>query len=313
MSLIELMGLERPVLFFDTETTGPNPREDRIVELGFIQIKPDGTLKEWQTFINPGMPIPKEATFGNGTDAYPGHGITDDVVQGCRRCHELGHSGVTREIHELRIDSAGMIHEFMPWPTFGQLADNFLIGFSNTDFGGFNVKRFDLPIMQAEFARHGHQWEYHAAHVLDGFRIWQLGSKRSLSDAVELFLQRKHAGAHRALDDVRESMDVVVAQLKLFTSLPRNLKALHEKCWPTDPNAIDPDGKIIWKDGEAVMNFGKNWMGVALKMMARKDLQWIVSPKCAGASVTVKRICTEALAGNFPKPLLKELETNDES
>lgn len=307
MSLLELMPLERPILFFDCETTGPNPREDRIVELGFIQIKPDGTRKEWQTFINPGMPIPKEATFGNGTDDYPGHGITDEMVQGCRTC------GMSRDNEQHLVgcpDDCGA-HDFLPWPTFGQLAENFLIGFSNTDFGGFNVKRFDLPLMQAEFSRHGHQWEYHQAHVLDGFRIWQLGSKRSLSDAVELFLQRKHAGAHRALDDIRETMDVVVAQLKLFTSLPRNLKALHEKCWPVDPNAVDPDGKILWKDGEAVMNFGKNWMGVPLKMMARKDLQWIVSPKCQGASVSVKRICEDALNGNFPKPLLKELEANE--
>lgn len=300
MNLIELLTLERPVLFFDTETTGPKPSEDRVVQLGFIQIKPDGTTKEWESLINPCMPIPREATFGNGSDDYPGHGITDDMVLGCRDCYDAGHPGVTRGIHE------GREHDFRAFPTFGQIAPNLLIGFSNTDFGGFNVKRFDLPLMAAEFARNGHVWDYSTGDVLDGFRIWQLGSKRSLSDAVELFLGRKHTGAHRAIDDVRESLDVVIAQLKLFTSLPRNLRQLHEKCWPKDPNAIDPDGKIIWKEGEAAMNFGKNWIGKPLKMMARKDLEWIVSPKCQGASPAVKQICRDALAGKFPMPLMKE-------
>jgi DNA polymerase-3 subunit epsilon len=303
MTLHELLGLERPLLIFDTETTGPNPREDRIVEIGFVQIKPDGSLKEWQSFLNPGIPIPREATHGNGTDDYPGHGITDVMVQSCRTC------GMYKD-HEQHLAGCPdnyVPHDFLPWPMFRDLADNFLLGFSNTDFGGFNIKRFDLPLMQAEFARNGKVWEYHEAAVLDGFRLWQLGQKRTLGDAVKMFLARHHEGAHRAIDDVRATVDVLVAQLQMFTALPRNLKALDEKCWPKNPNAIDPDGKIIWKDGEAVMNFGSKWRGKPLKMMARNDLQWIAGPKCDGVSAAVKRICEAALDGNFPKPLLKEI------
>lgn len=275
MTLHELLGIDRPLLIFDTETTGPNPTEDRIVELGFIRMMPDGTEKEWNTFINPGIPIPKEATYGNGTDTYPGHGITDEMVKDA--------------------------------PTFAQYVDNFLIGFSNTDFGVFNGKRFDLPLLQAEFARHGKLWSFDDAKIVDAFRIWQVVQGRSLSDASETFLGRKHEGAHRALDDVRVTRDVIVAQLQRFESLPRNLAALHEKCWPKDPNALDPDGKIIWKDGEAVMNFGKNWRGKPLKMMTRKDLSWIASPACSGANPTVKQICHDAMAGKFPQPTLKEI------
>lgn len=305
MSLLELLGLQRPLLIFDTETTGPEPANDRIVEIGFLRIMPDGTTKEWQSFINPGIPIPKEATFGNGTDAYPGHGITDAMVQGCRRCYEAGHVGVTQDTHDSYTQDEP--HDFIPWPFFSQMADNFLIGFSHTDFAGFNVKRFDLPLMKAEFARNGKEWSYDDAHILDGFRIWQLGEGRSLSDAVEAFLQRKHEGAHRALDDVQATAEVLIAQLTRFIRLPRTLPALHEKCWPKDPNAIDPDGKIIWKDGEAVMNFGKNWKGKPLKLMIRKDLAWIASPACSGANSAVKQICRDAMAGKFPEPTLKEI------
>ncbi len=275
MNLLELLGLERPLLIFDTETTGPEPATDRIVEIGFLRIMPDGTTKEWGSFINPGMPIPKEATYGNGTDTYPGHGITDDMVKDA--------------------------------PFFHQLADNFLIGFTNTDFGGFNVKRFDLPLMAAEFARNGKVWSFDDALILDGFRLWQLGEGRSLSDAVEAFLRRKHEGAHRAIDDVKATVEVLVAQLVRFQQLPRTMAGLHEKCWPKDPNALDPDGKIVWKDGVATMAFGKNWKGKPLKEMARKDLSWIASPACSGANAVVKQICRDAMAGKFPQPMLKEI------
>lgn len=303
--ILALLSPTRPVLFFDTETTGPNPNEDRIVELGFIRVMPDGTTKEWQSLINPGIPIPKEATYGNGTEGYPGHGITDGMVQGCRRCFEQGLHEVTADAH---ASTATDGHEFAPWPFFHQLADNLLIGFTNTDFGGYNLKGYDLPLMRAEFQRNGKQWDYGDANVLDGLRLWQLGQGRSLSDASEIFLQRKHQGAHRALDDVRTSVEVIVAQLKLFSTLPRSLPQIHERCWPKDPNALDPDGKIVWKNGEAVMNFGKNWKGVPLAKMTRRNLEWIVSPACAGANPTVKQICRDALAGRLPsQPTLKEI------
>lgn len=76
------LNLTRPIIFVDTETTGPNPREDRIVEIGFIQVKPDGSTREWQSFVDPLMPIPREAIFGNKEKGFDGHGITDDMVKG---------------------------------------------------------------------------------------------------------------------------------------------------------------------------------------------------------------------------------------
>lgn len=297
MTLQELLKLERPLLVFDCETTGPNPREDRIIEIGFIQIRPDGTSKAWESFINPGIPIPKEATFGNPEKGYDGHGITDEKVQGCRMC------GAPRgnEQHSAVAVVAGddSAHDFLPWPAFTDLAESLLRGFNGTDFAGFNVKRYDLPIMQSEFERHGHVWDYSTAKIIDGFRLWQLGEHRTLSDAVQRFLGRKHEGAHRALDDVKASLDVIIAQLETFTVLPRDLNLLHGVQYPVDPNAIDPDGKVIWKDGFAVLNFGKKYMGKRLDMMQRRDLDWIVNT-ATGISPAVKNICRDAMNGKFP-------------
>lgn len=297
---MNLFPLTRPLLLFDTETTGPEPLVDRIVELGFIQIKPDGSVKEYGTFINPTIPIPREASHGNGKQ-YPGHGITDAIVQGCRVC------GMEQENPQHLVgcpDDCGA-HDFRPWPTFAQIATNLLLGFNDCDFAGFNLKRFDLPLMMTEFGRCGHSWSYANAKIVDGFRLWQLGEARTLSDAAEYFLGRRPDGAHRAIDDCKTTLEVLEAQLVKFADkLPRDINALHELSYPVNPDAIDPEGKIVWRDGVATMNFGKNWKGKSLASMSRRDLQWIVSPACQGANQEVKRICENALAGKMPAPRL---------
>lgn len=267
MSLLELLSLERPLVIFDTETTGPNPATDRIVELGLIQIKPDGTVKEWQTYVNPQRPIPHEATYGNG-DNYPGHGITDEMVKDAF--------------------------------TFAQLAPNLLLGFHDCDYGGYNIKTFDLPLIQAEFKRNGHQWSWANARLLDGYRLWQLGESRTLSDAVERFLKRKHDGAHRALDDVKASRDVIFEQLSMWPKLPRNMDELQALAYPVDPNSLPgTDNKLLWKDGEAVLNFGKKWKDMPLRKMSSRDLRWLAKD-ASGINDIVKAICFDAAMGKFP-------------
>lgn len=268
-SLLELLALERPLIFLDAETTGPEYQTDRIVEIGFIQLKPDGSAREWQSYVNPTVPIPAEATYGNPEKGYDGHGITDEMVKDA--------------------------------PTWETLAPHLLRGFKDCDYGGYNIRRFDMPLLQAEFNRAGHSWSYADARLLDGFRLWQVGQKHTLSAASEVLLGRKHEGAHRALADVQTSLDVVAALLQLFPSLPRTLAQLHEVQWPSNPDALDPQGQIVWKDGVATMNFGKNWRGMRLDLMSRRNLEWIVSPDCAGANPTTKQICADALNGKFPR------------
>lgn len=275
MKLHELLQLERSLLIFDTETTGPDPSVDRIVELGFMHIKPaEGIVKEWQTYVNPGMPIPHEASHGNGAN-YSGHGITDEMVADA--------------------------------PSFKDLAPHLLKGFHDVDYGGYNIRSFDLPLMAAEFARCGQNWTYSSARVIDGYRLWQVGESRTLGDAVERFCRRRHEGAHRALDDVKASHDVIVEQLILWTDLPRNMSDLHTKAYPIHPDALDPDGKIIWKDGAAVINFGKKYKGKTLQNITPRDLRWLAK-EAMGLNDVVKQICLDASMGTYPKqPQLKGL------
>lgn len=267
--LTTLLTLDRPLMWFDCETTGPNPSHDRIVSLTCVQMKPGATEDvEWTTLMNPEMAIPHEASHGNG-GSYEGHGITDEMVKGA--------------------------------PTFRDLAPSLLRGFiTGTDYGGFNIKSFDLPLMQAEFTRAGYpQWDYSTARILDGFRLWQLGEARTLTDAVARFLKRTHEGAHGSAADVRATIEVVAEQLRTFTNIPRDLAALHALAYPVDPNAIDPDGKLIWKGDVAYVNFGKKWRGKRLDMLTRSDLIWIAET-ATGMNPTVKQICRDCLKGSYP-------------
>ncbi|MFJ3021435.1 exonuclease domain-containing protein [Streptomyces tendae] len=58
---------------WDTETTGPNPLEDRIVTAAFIVRGGGRDERVFSWLINPGVPIPAEASEV--------HGITDEMVQ----------------------------------------------------------------------------------------------------------------------------------------------------------------------------------------------------------------------------------------
>ena len=105
------LKLKRPLIFFDLETTGTNVTHDRIVELSFIKVMPDGTVIEKSRRLNPEMPIPPESTAI--------HHITDDDVRDC--------------------------------PTFRQIAHSLEEIFADTDVAGYNSNKFDVPVLIEEF------------------------------------------------------------------------------------------------------------------------------------------------------------------
>ena len=120
-----------PLIFFDLETTGVNLAVDRIVELSVIKIMPDGTRETKTRLINPEMPIPPEATAV--------HHISDEDVKDA--------------------------------PTFRQLARNLAIYFEGCDLGGYNVGKFDIPMLTREFARCGIQFSTAGRRIFGS--IWQ--------------------------------------------------------------------------------------------------------------------------------------------
>lgn len=262
-----MIALTRRLIFFDLETTGPNPEQDRIVSLAFREYKPydpsqpsTANPRAYSHLINPGVPIPKGATEV--------HGITDADVVGK--------------------------------PSFSEMAPHLLRGFHDCDYGGFNIRYYDLPLLAAEFARAGHQWSYAEANIVDVMRLWNVLETRKLSNAVQKFLGRDHEEAHDAQGDVDAVVQVFEAMLTQFRGkIPPTVAEIHQLLFPRDPNAIDPDGKLVWRGSDAVINFGKH-KGQPLAIVPRTYLDWIVN-KAEGMPDAFRGLCRDALAGKFPE------------
>lgn len=256
MSLHSLLPLSRRLVGLDLETTGVNKQTARIVEIAFIEIKPDGSEREYQTLINPGMSIPIEATA----------------------VHHINDSDVLSK------------------PTFAQIAPSLASGFKDIDFYGFNI-RFDLDVLVEEFKRVGIAWDYAKSHVLDGLRLWQIGSPRTLTDAVREFGVPPHE-AHTALDDIKATGQVIEAQLVRWpTTLPRVIDRLHALQFPKTPGAIDSTARFVFEGDHAVLNFGKH-RGVKLRDVDRGFLSWMLKQDFTDE---VKGIVRNALSGTYPK------------
>lgn len=305
----ELLTLTRPLFVFDTETTGTDAHNDRIVEFGFqmwigegsckncenyetafksgviTEIPPcdyckgsrrvGGLAKEWRSLINPGIPIPPSATKI--------HGITDAMVQGCRDCLQ------PRQIHPTADCPA-----FKPWPYFKQIAQNIAKGLAQCDFAGKHV-RFDLQITAAEMQRSDIEWSYHEARIIDIDRLEALAEPRSLSHLYKKYTGEDHEGAHGALSDVRASTIVIVQQLQRHTQLPRDLNALHSAQWI---DWLDVEGKFRMIDGVAVCNFGKKYKGKPMRDIPLDFYDWILKEKFPP---DVKLLARNAKLGIFPE------------
>ncbi len=262
------LRLARPLVFLDLETTGLDPRHDRILEISVMKVfppGPDGTTPEplvRTQRLNPGVPIPPGATAI--------HGIAD--------------ADVAAE------------------PQFAASSRAWLELFADCDFAGFGARRFDLPLLVCEFRRAGLRFEIAERAIIDGKDIFHHKEPRTLKAAYSVYCDGILLDAHSAEADMRASRDVLVAQLERYGDLPDDVAALARIGAPqADPDAIDADGKLKWIAGEACLNFGKN-RGKALRELATTEdgrgiLGWILR---ADFAQDVKSLVRQALDGRFP-------------
>lgn len=256
------LQLDRPLVVFDIESTGVNARGDHIIELAAIRVEPDGTERSHCWLLNPGVPIPAE------TSAI--HGITDEIVKDC--------------------------------PTFADRAAEILEFFNGCDLSGFNSDRFDVPILEEEFARAGLTFGASQRRHLDVQRIYHRMEPRDLSAAVRFYLGRDHAGAHGAEADARATLEVLKAQLAKYPDLPKTSAEMDEYLVPRDPHNVDRQGMLRWINGELCVNFGKK-KGEKLKNLflhEKNYLRWIVN---GNFDAEVRQICRDLLEkGILPPP-----------
>ncbi len=253
--------LSQPLVFVDLETTGVSLSVDRIIEIGMIKVRAQGDRDVMVRRVNPGMPIPPESTQF--------HGITDADVADC--------------------------------PPFAQIAADVMAFIGDADLAGFNVVRFDLPVLRRELALAGHTLNLIGRAVVDPQIIYHRKVPRDLAAAYRLYCGKELANSHTAHADVDACLEVLDAQLGVYADLPRTPRELADLFTPRLVDTVDPEGRFVWEGREAVFAFGPDGVrGRPLREVAAKDhafLKWILRKDFPAL---VKTIAQDAINGRFP-------------
>ena len=182
------LNLRNPLIFFDLETTGVNAAKDKIVEISYIKVYPNGKEESNTIRINPGRHIPEEATAV--------HHITDDDVKNC--------------------------------PSFKDVAKELSRVFEGCDIAGFNSNRFDLPLLVEEFLAAGVNIDMTKRKFIDVQTIFHKMEQRTLVAAYKFYCGKNLEDAHSADADTRATYEVLKAQLDRYPSLQNDVNFLSE-------------------------------------------------------------------------------------
>jgi DNA polymerase-3 subunit epsilon len=231
------LRLVRPLAVLDLETTGTDAQKDRIVEISILKVLPNDHAEHCTRRVNPGMLIPPVATAI--------HGITTEDVAGEPRFNELAPA---------------------------------LLGFLDCcDLCGFNIKRFDLRMLYAEFSRAGLSMSLAGRAVIDPLEIFHTYEPRDLAAAVRLYCGHAHDQHHAARTDVLATARVLDAMIARYPDLPCSVPELFERF--KDQNAVDVAGCFSRVTDEVRFRFGK-FRGQPLDEIAQSNpdyLEWMLT------------------------------------
>ena len=180
------INLNRPICFFDLETTGVNVVKDRIVEISIIKINTDNSEDSKTWLINPGIPIPKIVSAI--------HGIDDDMVK--------------------------------DEPIFKEYATEIFQFIKDCDLAGFNSNKFDIPLLAEELLRSEIDFDLSKIKTVDVQNIFHKMEKRTLSAAYKFYCGKDHEDAHSSMSDTRVTYEVFLAQLEKYEELENNIDYL---------------------------------------------------------------------------------------
>lgn len=231
--------MTRPLVSLDLETTSADPATARIVEIALVRVesldpRAPRASRVWR--VNPGAPIPAEATAV--------HGITDADVASA--------------------------------PTFEAIATAVGAELIGADLVGYNLRAFDLPVLRAEMQRAGVAWPCGEANVIDAFVLFRERERHTLSNAVRRYAGREHLGAHGALADAEATLDVLAGQLAVYPDLPLAAAELAAHAGGRRPDWATDCGRLRWSaDGELVLAFSKH-SGRRLVDVERGFCTWIL-------------------------------------
>ena len=283
------LNLTKPLVIFDLETTGLDLVNDRIIQISFIKVYPDGKEERGDYLVNPEKPIPSEISVLTG--------ISDADVANAK--------------------------------TFKQLSSELEAKFKGCDFAGFNSNHFDIPLLAEEFLRSGIDFDFAKCRLIDVQTIFHKMERRNLAAAYKFYCGRKMEedfAAHRADQDTEATYRVLQGELDRYNpltaetpdrALPNDMDYLAE--FSKTNNYVDFAGRIIWKemvdaknetikdkDGKPLMhevfNFGK-YKGWDVAEVLKRDpgyYSWMLSSDFTN---NTKQVLTRIRLREFNKRL----------
>ncbi|MCK9407762.1 MAG: 3'-5' exonuclease [Bacteroidetes bacterium] len=217
--MLDTLSLQCPLIFFDIESTGISISKDKIIELCAIKIMPDKSRTMLLQRFYPEMPIPPSSTEI--------HGITDEMVKN--------------------------------EPTFREKAKEIAAFFSGCDLAGYNIAKFDIPLLVEELLRAGlNENPFEKVKVIDSLSIYFKKEPRNLAAALKFYANEEIVNAHSAEADVEATIKVLNGQLEKYPDMGQTTDALHEYSYQEN-DFLDYDRKFSRdKGGEIIFMFGKN-------------------------------------------------------
>src|SRR5690606_10139306 len=223
------LNLKTPIAFFDLEATGINISTDRIVEISIVKVHPGGKEEIKTLKINPTIPIPKEVSLI--------HGIYDEDIKDA--------------------------------PTFKDVAKELHQFFMGADLAGFNVLKYDIPLLVEEFLRAGIDFDIEKRNLLDSQKIFFMMEKRNLSAAYKFYCNKTLENAHSAEADTIASYEVFKAQIARYEheemedlqgnvigTIENDMKKIHSLI---NEKMVDLAGRFVFNsDDVECFNFGKH-------------------------------------------------------
>lgn len=181
----------RNVVVFDLEATGLKTTHDRIIQIGAVKVTPEGrVLSHLEMLINPECEVSGYVLDMTGLDPW-----------------EIAQAPTWREV-------AAEVRAYM----------------SGCDLAGYNVLKYDVPLMAEEFARIGEDFPEAGTRVFDAQVVYHRYHRRDLSAAVMEYVGRRHDRAHDAMGDVLATLEVLQGQMKKHQDLPRDADTLADWC-----------------------------------------------------------------------------------
>lgn len=211
------LNLKNPIIFFDLETTGVDVSKDRIVEICYIKVWPNGNEVSRTMRINPGMHIPEQSSAV--------HGIKDEDVKDC--------------------------------PLFKDVAKDIANDFMGCDIAGFNSNRFDLPMLAEEFLRAQVDIDLTRHRAIDVQVIYHKLEQRTLSAAYKFYCGAELVNAHSALADTRATYEILKAQLDHYPEVLKNDMEFLSQFSSFTRNVDFAGRMVYDDAGNELINFGK--------------------------------------------------------